>query len=86
MEWPQLVITGTASGREGSNDRTWTAARAEMRKAMERDREKVASYRTSGEELMVVMLKLRVAGGGADEEGRDTSDAEMIMLIGEKRW
>ena len=35
---------------------------------------------------MVVMLKLRVVGGGADEEGRDTSDAEMIMQIGEKRW
>ena len=44
---------------------------------MERDREKVTSYRTCGEESMVVMLKLRVADGGADEEGRDTGDADL---------
>ena len=48
-----------------------------MKKAMERDREKVAGYRTSGEESMVVMLKLRVADGGADEKGRDAGDADL---------
>ena len=85
-----MAMVMVSRGRRGNGAETRRAVAAtrstdgagrRSRRDGDRERQgKVAGYRTSGEESMVVMLELRAVDGGADEEGRD----EMLMVMGGK--